>query len=114
MSLCENNCTFTGYDNKAKKAKCECLVKSKELAIKEIINEENYFSYHFTSKEESSNFVAMKCFYTLFTKKGLLKNIGSYILLFIILFISISAILFYKCGYHLLEDDITKIIKFKK
>ena len=27
LSLCENNCTYNGYDNNTKKAKCECKVK---------------------------------------------------------------------------------------
>ena len=55
----------------------------------------------------------MKCVYTLFTKNGLIKNIGSYILLFTILLFLISMILFYKCGYNLLEDDIKEIIEIK-
>ena len=56
----------------------------------------------------------MKCVYTLFSKSGLLKNIGSYILLFTIFLFLISAILFHKYGYNLLEDDIQEIIEEKK
>ena len=56
----------------------------------------------------------MKCVYTLLTKNGLIKNIGSYILFFTILLFLISAILFYKCGYNLLEDNINKIIESRK
>ena len=56
----------------------------------------------------------MKCYYTLFTKSGLIKNIGSYILLFTIILFLISGILFYKCGYHLLEDEIKEIMKKKE
>ena len=56
----------------------------------------------------------MKCYYTLFTKTGLIKNIGSYILLFTILLIIISGLLFYKCGYPLLEEEIYKIINSKE
>ena len=112
MSLCENNCSYNGYDNITKKAKCECTFKSKELVISELINQ-NDLSYNFTYKEESSNIITMKCVYTLFTKNGLIKNIGSYILLFTILLFLISMILFYKCGYNLLEDDIKEIIEIK-
>ena len=113
MSLCENNCTYNGYDNETKKAKCECPFKSKELIISELINKTNDLSYNFTKKEESSNIITMKCVYTLFSKNGLLKNIGSYILLFTIILFIISSILFYKCGYYLLEDDIKEIIEIK-
>ena len=51
----------------------------------------------------------MKCYKTLFTKDGLIGNIGNYILLFVILLFMISSVLFYKCGYNLLEDTIKKI-----
>ena len=90
------------------------LFKSKELIISEIMNQTNDLSYNFSSDGESSNMITMKCVHTLFTKNGLIKNIGSYILLFTILLFLISGILFYKCGYMLLEDDINKIIESRK
>ena len=43
-----------------------------------------------------------------------LKNIGSYILLFTLLLLMISSLLFIKCGLNLLEDDINEIIELKK
>ena len=111
LLLCENNCTYNGYDNITKKSKCECLFKSKDIIISEIMNQTNDLYYNFISKEESSNMITMKCVRTLFTKNGLIKNIGSYILLFTILLFIISGILFYKCGYILLEDDINEAIE---
>ena len=114
LSLCENNCSYNGYDNINKKAKCECLFKSKELIVSEFINQSNNLSYNFINKNENSNMITMKCVSTLFTKDGLLKNIGSYILLFTFLLIIISAIFFYKFGFYLLEDDIKNIIELKK
>ena len=114
MSLCENNCTYNGYDSETKKSKCECTFKNKDLIISELINQTNDLSYSFTNKEESSNMITMKCVYTLFTKNGLLKNIGSHILLFIIFLFIISAILFYKCGYNFLEDEIEEIKEAKE
>ena len=56
----------------------------------------------------------MKCYYTLFTKKGLENNIGSYLLLFTIFLFLCSGILYYKCGYNLMEDDIKEIIRTKE
>ena len=58
--------------------------------------------------------ITMKCYYTLFSKTGLIKNIGSYILLFTILVIMISAILFYKYGFHFLEEHIQNIMNTKE
>ena len=114
MSLCENECTFTGYDVETKKSKCECGIKNKEFVISELINQTDILSYNFTSKEKSSNMITMKCYYTLFTKNGLANNIGSYILIFITCFFISLGILFYKCGYPLLEEMIKEIINIKK
>ena len=114
MSICENNCTLNGYHTENKKVICECGVKPKQLIISELINQTDLLSYNFTNKAQSSNMITMKCYYTLFTKNGLLGNIGSYILLFTILLFMISSILFYKCGYNLLEDEIRDIIDTKE
>ena len=114
LSLCEINCTFVGYVEETKKAKCECGVKSKQLVISDLINKTELLSHNFSSKSQSLNMLTMKCYYTLFTKNGLLKNIGSYIILFTILLIIISGLLFHKCGYTLLEDEISNIIASKK
>ena len=114
-SLCQNNCTFTGYDPDTKKAICDCEIKTKVNLISEIMDDPNKLSTtNFTSNDGSySNIITMKCVYTLFTKEGLKSNIGSYILILIILSFGVSSILFYKVGYALLENDI-KLIIFEK
>ena len=56
----------------------------------------------------------MKCYQTLFSKDGLIKNIGNYIMLFIVLMIMTSSILFYKCGYYFLEEKINEIMNKKE
>ena len=71
MSLCENNCTFTGYDKETKKSMCECRIRTKKLVISELINNTDILSYNFTNKDQSSNMLTMKCYYTLFSKTGL-------------------------------------------
>ena len=114
MSLCENYCTFKGYEEKTKKAQCECEMKYKQIVISELVNKSNLLSYNFTSKDESSNMITMKCTNILFTKEGIAKNIANYILLFVIFLFIISGILFYKCGYPLLENDIREIISLKE
>ena len=69
---------------------------------------------NFTNMDESSNMITMKCYYVLFTKEGLSKNIGNYIIAFITIWFLISGILFFKVGYEFLEEDINKIISLKK
>ena len=113
LSLCQNNCTFTGYEQDTKKALCDCEVKTKINLISEIIDDKNKLSNDFNltnTNSYSSNIVTMKCVYTLFTKEGLIGNIGCYIFAFIIVIFLVSSILFYKIGYVLLENDIKDII----
>ena len=110
MSVCENNCTFKNYDKNSKKVECECIIK-KEKSLISNINQSDILHYNFTNKDLSSNMVSMKCVYTLFTKDGISRNIANYILLFFIIFLAISGILFYKFGYYLLESDIKEIIE---
>ena len=113
-SLCENNCTLIGYDNDSKKVSCECKTKSKISLISEIIEDENIFTNYFNDTNNyASSIVTMKCIYQLFTKEGLLKNIGNYIIMFSIIIYIILSILFYKIGYHIIETEIEKIIKSK-
>ena len=114
LSLCEDNCTFKGYDKDTKKALCECETKPKIGLISEIILDENILSNDFnTTDNTTSNIATMKCVDTLFSKDGLITNIGSYLLLFSFAFNSISAIIFYKCGYHIIESNIIEVINLK-
>ena len=113
LSLCENNCTYKGYSEDDKKVLCECERKTKIDFISEIINNKNILSNDFSNDSLKSNINSMKCTKTLFTKDGLIKNIGSYLLLFTIIFYMISAIIFYKCGYQIIDDTIQKILKLK-
>ena len=113
MSVCENNCTLKKYDINTKKVECECEIKYEKNIFSET-NQTDLLYYNFDKKNLSSNMALMKCSYTLFTKEGILSNIASYLLIFFILFFIISAILFYKCGYPLLEDEIKEIIESKQ
>ena len=114
MSLCENNCKYKGYEKEKKTAKCECKTKTQQFEVSEIVNKNDLLYYNnFTDQLLTTNMITMKCYYTLFTKDGILKNIGCFILIFTIIIFSLSGILFYKCGYPLLENDIKEIIEEK-
>ena len=115
LSLCQNNCSFNGYDPITKEVLCECEIMTKAKLISEIMNDENILSSNLNTNDGSfSNVVTMKCIYTLFTKEGLKSNIGSYILIVVLLYFFISSVLFYKIGYSMLERDIKNIISEKE
>ena len=114
MSLCENDCIFKGYEIDSKNSKCECNIKNQQIVITEVINKYDILYNNFINQTLVSNMASMKCFNTLFSKEGLYKNIGSYILFFTIIFFISSGFLFYKCGYPLIELDIQQILEFKE
>ena len=114
LSLCENNCNYTGYDENNKQSSCDCNIKNKMDTISEIMNNPIELSNNFDSKDSgsssgSSNIISIKCTKALFS-----KDISSYILLIFIAHFLLSIILFMKCGYPLLVNDINEIIKEKE
>ena len=112
LSLCEENCSYNGYYTDTKKALCECHTKLKINSISEVISEINILSNDFNNKESNNiNLATMKCINQLFSKDGLLTNIGNYILLFIIIIFCISIIIFTKFGFYLIEEDFKKKLK---
>ena len=114
-SLCENNCKFEGYNKDEKKYNCNCGIKLNQINISEI-NENNniLLSNNFTEKNINTNMVTMKCYKALFSKNGLNKNIGNYILVSSTIIFTILGILFYKVGFTLIEETINKILDSKK
>ena len=85
------------------------------IVLNKPIELSNYFgTEESTSSSGSSNIVSIKCTKALFSKDALKNNISSYILLIFIAHLLLSIILFMKCGYPLLVNDINAIIKEKE
>ena len=105
ISLCEDSCDFISYDFSLKKVDCECNIK---LSIKDLykikINKEQLKS-KFDFKK-MINIEVVKCYKKLFCKEGILYNIGSYILLSIILFFIIGLIIFINKEFISLQKEI--------
>jgi len=74
--------------------------------------EENFFS-NFINITSITNIDVLKCYKNIFTKNGLIKNYGNYIMLFIILIYIISLIYFKIEGYGSFIKKINIIIKIK-
>ena len=81
------------------------------MSINNKINRTNL--YHNFPKKGTSNIGIIKCCYMVFTKNGLEKNIGSYILLFIILIFIVDMIIFWFFGYKSFLTKISLIFKRK-
>ena len=113
-TLCEEDCSFNGYDTKTKKAKCQCKIKINLLMISEITIDKTKLKDSFTNLPTVANFWVMKCYTVLFSKIGILNNIGAYILIPIIILQIIFIIIFYKRDYPLIKKVINYIVYIKK
>ena len=87
VPLCQVNCTFVSYNSTTNMTTCICPVKTTNitLEIMDILFGKRDLFKDFYMTLSNSNFGVMRCYKLLFSKDGLIKNIGSYILLFFIL-----------------------------
>jgi len=114
LTLCEDNCELIDYDKKTKYASCNCNIKSDIIIDSEIIIDKDKLLNSFMDIKSLMNLEILKCYYTLFKKDGIINNIGSYILLAIILIFIVSLIIFISKGYIFLIRQIDLIIKQNK
>ena len=113
LALCEKDCDFIGYNKDNKKVSCKCKPK-----IKLESNNNNYFDkylllHKFIDFKINSNIYIIFCYHTFFSVDGIKYNIGSYILISIIIINIIGIILFFKKGIKEINYIIKNIIKNK-
>ena len=113
LTLCENNCKLSDYNSEKKQVLCECNPKSDTNINSDIIIDKNSILSDFTNIKRLINLDVMKCIHLLFSKKGLSKNIGNFILLSIILFYVVAAFIFAFKGYNSLLSQIKDLIRAK-
>ena len=113
-TLCEENCDFTGYDSNTKKALCSCQIKIKFPLISEIKFDKNRLYDSFTNFKNVINMNVLKCYSVLFTKNGILKNIGCYVITPIISLHFICIFIFYLRDLKKLKLQISRIVYTKK
>ena len=111
LTLCENNCDYLGYDRETKESNCECKVKQ-EMTIFNIKIDTGELKSKFQA-DKGTNIRIIKCYYLLFRKNGLKKNIGSYILLSMMFLLIIDLFFFLFIGYKSLLIKIEKVLKYK-
>ena len=112
-NLCESNCDYEGYNSDIGKAACDCQVKIEIPLMSEIVFNKELLKSKFVDIKNYINLKIMKCYYILFTSKGLLSNIGSYTLFAVIFLNIILLIAFISKGHKKLCDKIYEISKSK-
>ena len=115
VPLCQADCTFEYYNISSNMTTCKCPMQIKNITL-ELINilfgrRDLLKSFYMTLSY--SNFRVMKCFKLLFSKKGLISNIGSYILLVIILIFIILFNIYFFVEKKIIKKYIGIIIKEK-
>ena len=113
MSVCEKDCFFKDYNFNTKKVLCECFIKLNFPLISKIGYNKDKLINDFMNISSIINLDIIKCYKSLFTKKGLIKNIGNYILISIIIINMILFLLFKIKGFKELKNQIDNIIKNK-
>ena len=113
LTLCENGCKYNSYNSKSKKVICDCFIKLELPLISEIKVDREKLKKNFMDIKSLININIMKCYKVLLSKQGLIKNIGSYILLSFIFIYIISYNVFFLVEYEKLVEIIDKIIKNK-
>ena len=113
-SVCEKDCDYINYDDINKKVNCKCLTKIKFPLIDEIKIDKDKFLSNFINIKETMNIYVMSCFKLLFSKKGIKNNIGSYILIFVIIIEISLTILFERFGYLELIKKINEILRKRR
>ena len=106
LSLCESECSFVQYDKEKKRALCECKPKTIFEELKNIEIGKDKLLSKFIDFDSTTNFAVILCYKIFFCLKGIIINIGSYILIIIIIINIICVVIFYKKGYKEINDKI--------
>ena len=113
MTLCEEDCDLTEYNETTKKVKCSCLVKISFPLIEDIKFDKDKLFKSFTEISNIANVKFMKCFKNVYNPKNLKANLGFYIFIILLIMHFISLFLFCFKYYSNLINEIQSIIDAK-
>ena len=113
LALCEVDCELKGINKTNQKAICKCNIKINFFKISEIIIDKERLYDSFVNINNIANIKVMKCYHILYTKDGLIFNIGFFIIIPIIILKLISIIIFYKRDFPKIKFIIIQIVKTK-
>ena len=109
--ICQEDCVFAKYDSKTSKANCSCNVKETPSSIADMtIDKAKIVLDNFKEIKNFANFNFLVCYKKLFNKKGVINNIGSYLLIVIMLFHIITIFIFYINQFPIIKMKINDII----
>ena len=109
LVVCQEGCAFAKYENS--KALCTCNAKESSSSITDMtIDKAKLVIENFKDIKNLANFNFLICYQKFFQKENIIYNIGSYLLLVIIIFHIITIFIFYIKQFPLLKKKINNII----
>ena len=107
--ICQEDCDFSEYDSETSTAKCSCKAKESSKSIADMNINKVKILENFKDIKNLVNFNFLICYKKLFNKKGIINNIGFYLILVIIIFHIINILIFSLNNFHSLIKKIKKI-----
>ena len=108
--VCQDDCDFSNYDYTSKNVNCSCKVKESSSSFADIKIDTNELLSNIKNIKNVANLNILECYKKLFSKKGLIKNIGFYIFIVIIIIRIINLFIFYFKQLDLLKNKIKDLI----
>ena len=109
--VCQEDCEFSKYDSEYFKAIYSCHVKRTSPSIINMKIDKLKLFKNFKNIKNFANFNFLVCYKKLLNKKGIINNIGSYLLIIILFFHIIDIIIFYINQFSSLTAKIKDIMK---
>ena len=86
VTVCQDDCDFIHYNFTSKRAKCSCEVREFSTSFADMYINKEKLLYNFIKTKNVGNFNILICSKILFSIKGIIGNIGFYILITIIIY----------------------------
>ena len=111
ISVCEENCVFSNYNNSTKKAICSCYTKLELPVVSAIkVNKKILFD-NILHINKIGNFVILKCIHLLFDLNNIFKNTANY-MMFVLFLLSKIALFIFMCYNNMkIKDYINQFSK---
>ena len=109
-AVCPDDCFFEDYDEEKKRAQCSCQVKPSPSFFADMKINKTELYKNFLDIKNIANIKILICYQRLFDKLGILKNVGSYVLIFIFLLHFIFICMFCIKYSNILNKKIKEIV----
>jgi len=112
--VCQDDCDFLDYNSSSQKAECLCDAKGSSSSFEFMNINKTKLYENFKNIKNIANINLLHCYKILFSKEGLIKNIGFYLIIIIIIFHIICILLFYLKHLIIITNKIKDIIYGKR